>query len=122
MNQRWVVHQLAPGGDVFVISRAVDGLYVRNLTSLRNNSGIAERHSIQFLGNENGYLMRNQNGSSLNFASMGVDGVMTFTSAASSIFLFQGDLKGLGHSGLIFSRLPLQDLVEKQRVSRSQAY
>jgi hypothetical protein len=52
MNQRWEVHQLAPGGDVFVISRAVDGLYVRNLTSLRNNSGIAEQHSIQFLGNE----------------------------------------------------------------------
>jgi len=88
MNQRWVVHQLAPEGDVFIISSAVDGLYVGNLTSLRNNSGIADQYSIQFLGNGNGYSMQNQNGSYLTFASMGDDGVISFTSAVSSFFLF----------------------------------
>ena len=88
MSQRWVAHQLAPGNDVFTISSAVDGLYVGNLTTLRNDSGIAEPYSIQFLGDGKGYAMKNQNGSYLTFESKGVEGIVSFTSTVSSFFLF----------------------------------
>jgi phospholipase C len=62
MQQRWVLHQLAQDGNTFIISSAIDGSYMGNFTSLRNNSGIAEQYEITFLGVSNGYAFMQQNG------------------------------------------------------------
>lgn len=85
INQRWVVTQLAEDGNTFLISSALDGLYIGNLTSLTNNSGIAEQFSIRFLGNGKGYSLQNQNGMYLRLATTGA---MSFASTALGFLIF----------------------------------
>ena len=85
MNQRWVVHQLAENGDAFLISSALDGSYIGNQTSLRNNAGIAEEFQIQFLGNSSGYAVKNQNGM---YLTMGTTGLMSFADTMLGFSLF----------------------------------
>ena len=61
-SQQWVVTQLAQDGQQFLVSSALDGLYMGNGTSLRNNSGIAEQYTVTFLGGSSGYALETQVG------------------------------------------------------------
>ena len=86
MSQRWVVHQLAEGSNSFIVSSALDGLYMGNGTSLRNSTGAAEQYTIQYLGNGAGYSLMQKSGMYLGIGARGelsnneaVDGFQIFS-------------------------------------------
>ena len=71
INQQWIVHQLAQDGITFIISSALDGLYLGNQTNLFNSSGVAEQYQIQFQGGAKGYTFIQQTGKYLQLSSKG---------------------------------------------------
>ena len=86
MSQRWVVHQLAGGGDSFIIRSALDGRFLGNGTSLRDSSAAAEQYAIQYLGNGVRYSLMQQSGMYLGIEATGelliagaVDGFQVFS-------------------------------------------
>jgi phospholipase C len=61
INQSWVVHSLADGGNTFTISSAKDGRYIGAHTGLIDNSSGAETYTISYAASK-GYALQKENG------------------------------------------------------------
>lgn len=70
ISQRWIVHSLADGGNVFTISSAVDGRYIGSHTGLIDSSSGAESYTVDFLAGK-GYSLKKENGKFVTIDGMG---------------------------------------------------
>jgi phospholipase C len=61
-DQRWIVHQLQPAGNVFNVSSAVDGSFIASNGSLASDPNYAAPLSIVDLGNGKGYTILGSSG------------------------------------------------------------
>jgi phospholipase C len=83
-NQRWVVHQLQPAGNVFNISSAINGTFIASDGSLTSDQNSAAGMTIQDLGNGQGYTILG----SLGNLQIGTNGTLNWGAGASGFSLF----------------------------------
>jgi phospholipase C len=82
--QRWVVHQVAPGGKEFTFSSAADGKFVNSQGGLVASSSQAAIWTVADLGNGKGHTISGTNG----YVQIGKQGGVAFGKEAAGFALF----------------------------------